>query len=42
MGRQKIHALCTISKSDCGAQIGYLNGETDDMICEYKDYPTDE
>lgn len=34
--------FCTISKSDCGTQIGYLNGETDDSICEYKDYPTDE
>lgn len=34
--------FCTISKSDCGTQIGYLNGETDDRICEYKDYPTDE
>lgn len=34
--------FCTISKSDCGTQIGYLNGETKDWICEYKDYPTDE
>ena len=34
--------FCTISKSDCGTQIGYLNGETEDRICEYKDYPTDE
>ena len=34
--------FCTISKNDCGTQIGYLNGETDDRICEYKDYPTDE
>lgn len=34
--------FCTISKSDCGTQIGYLNGETNDSICEYKDYPTDE
>ena len=34
--------FCTISKSDCGTQIGYLNGETDDRIYEYKDYPTDE
>lgn len=34
--------FCTISKSDCGTQIGYLNGKTDDSICEYKDYPIDE
>ena len=34
--------FCAISKNDCGTQIGYLNGETDDRICEYKDYPTDE
>ncbi len=34
--------FCTISKNDCGTQIGYLNGETDDRICEYKDYPTDQ
>ena len=34
--------FCTISKNDCGTQIGYLNGETSDRICEYKDYPTDE
>lgn len=34
--------FCTISINDCGTQIGYLNGETDDRICEYKDYPTDE
>ena len=34
--------FCTISENDCGTQIGYLNGVTDDRICEYKDYPTDE
>jgi len=34
--------FCTISKNDCGTQIGYLNGESNDRICEYKDYPTDE
>ena len=31
-----------VSKNDCGTQIGYLNGETDNEVCEYKDYPTDE
>lgn len=34
--------FCVVSKNDCGTQIGYLNGETDDRVCEYKDYPTDE
>lgn len=31
-----------VSKNDCGTQIGYLDGETNDRVCEYKDYPTDE
>ena len=30
------------AENDCKTQIGNLNGETDDRICEYKDYPTDE
>lgn len=34
--------FCVVSKNDCGTQIGCLNGETDDRICEYKDYSTDE
>lgn len=34
--------FCVVSKNDCGTQIGYLNGETDDRVCEYKDYATDE
>lgn len=34
--------FCVVSKNDCGAQIGYLDGETDNRVCEYKDYPTDE
>lgn len=34
--------FCVVSKNDCGTQIGYLDGETDDRVCEYKDYPTEE
>lgn len=34
--------FCVVSKSDCGTQIGYLDGETDNRVCEYKDYPTEE
>lgn len=34
--------FCVISKSDCGAQIGYVNGDTDDRVCEYGDYPVAE
>ena len=34
--------FCAVSKNDCGTQIGYLDGESDNMVCEYKNYPTDE
>ena len=34
--------FCVVSKNDCETQIGYLNGEPDDRVCVYKDYPTDE
>ena len=34
--------FCVVSKNDCGKQIGYLDGETDNMVFEYKDYSTDE
>ena len=34
--------FCVVSKSDCGALIGYVNGDTEDRVCEYKDYPTAE
>lgn len=34
--------FCVVSKNDCGIQIGYLDGETDNRVCEYKDYATDE
>ena len=34
--------FCVVSKKDCGEQIGYVNGDTDDRISEYKGYPTEE
>ena len=34
--------FCPVSKNDCGAQIGYVDGETDHRVCKYKDYPTEE
>ncbi len=30
--------FCVIPKSDCGAQIGYANGDKDDRVCEYGGY----
>ena len=34
--------FCVVSKSDCGAQIGFLNGDTDDRISAYQEYPTNQ
>lgn len=34
--------FCVVSKSDRGAQIGYVDGDTDDRISEYKGYPPEE
>ena len=34
--------FCVVTKSDCGKQIGYVDGDTDDRISEYKGYLTDE
>ena len=34
--------FCVVSKDDCGKQIGYVDGDTDDRISEYKGYSTDE
>ena len=34
--------FCVVSKSDCGKQIGYVDGNTDDRISEYKGYSMDE
>lgn len=28
--------FCVVSKSDCGEQIGYVDGDTDDRVSEYK------
>ncbi len=34
--------FCAVSRSDCGTLIGYVNGDTGDRVCEYKDYPSNE
>ena len=34
--------FCVVSKSDCGDQIGYVNGDEDDRVSEYKGYPVEE
>lgn len=34
--------FCVVSKNDCGALIGYVDGDTGDRVCEYKDYSSNE
>lgn len=34
--------FCVVSKNDRRKQIGYVDGDTDDRISEYKDYPPEE
>ncbi len=34
--------FCVVSKKDCGGQIGYVDGDTNDRISEYKGYSSDE
>lgn len=34
--------FCVVSKSDRGEQIGYVDGDEDDRISEYKDHSSDE
>lgn len=34
--------FCVISKNDRGEQIGYVDGDMDDRISEYKDYSSEE
>lgn len=34
--------FCVVSKNDRGEQIGYVDGNKDDRISEYKGYSTDE
>ena len=34
--------FCVVSKNDRGEQIGYVDGDTNDRISEYKDYPPEE
>lgn len=51
-GRHRVRAVvcedrvyvpfCVVSKSGCGEQIGYVDGDEDDRISEYKGYPAEE
>ena len=34
--------FCVVSKNDRRKQIGYVDGDTDDRISEYKGYPPEE
>ena len=34
--------FCVVSKRDCGEEIGYVDGDTDDRVSEYKGYSSDE
>ena len=34
--------FCVVSKSDRGEQIGYVDGDTNDRISEYKGYSSEE
>lgn len=34
--------FCVVSKRDCGEQLGYVDGDTDDRISEYKGYSPEE
>lgn len=34
--------FCVVSKKDCGKQIGYVDGDTDDRVSEYKDHAVEE
>lgn len=34
--------FCVISKGDCGKPIGWLEGDPEDIVSEYRDYPPEE
>ena len=34
--------FCVVSKNDRGRQIGYVDGDTNDRISEYRGYPPEE
>ncbi|MCH5187943.1 MAG: hypothetical protein J1F63_06025 [Oscillospiraceae bacterium] len=34
--------FCVVSKNDRGEQIGYVDGDTDDRVSEYKGYSSEE
>lgn len=31
--------FCVVSKADCGAPVGCIDGNTEDIVSVYKDYP---
>lgn len=31
--------FCVVSKSDCGAQRSFLNGDLEDIVSRYRDFP---
>ncbi|MDE6797212.1 MAG: hypothetical protein K2J36_04285 [Ruminococcus sp.] len=39
---KKYVPFCVVSKNDCGKKIGYVNGEKDNVISQYKDLSPDE
>lgn len=34
--------FCVVSKGDRGEQIGYINGDKDDRVSTYKEYPAED
>lgn len=34
--------FCVVSKGDRGEQVGYVNGDKDDRVSTYKEYPAEE
>lgn len=34
--------FCVVSKKDCGEQIGYVDGDTDDRVSEYDGHAVEE
>lgn len=41
-GKNTYVPYCTISKNDCGNQIGIVDGDKDDRVYEYNGYSTNE
>lgn len=41
-GEKTYVPYCAVSKTDCGEQIGIVDGDGDDRVYEYKGYSADE